>query len=377
MTGNSANILVAKVLNSSTEVVPSPPSPSVCPFPSFPFSSSLASSSTRCTRQVLDYLIDSIISCLEEKDVEGLREKLYPNIQYKTEGHIIDNVEDTLSCISSNISSFSSLKFFVKRKIIDEEQGIIAVEAVTRTIPSRPSSPSSLLSSSPPSSTSPSSTSRPTSPTSVISERQIAWILKCDDDGKVKQWQTWKDPVWQGSIKHNETPLPSEVWHASCLSSSSALSFASCSSIYTRSYIENLMIKNSILYASNEMKKWEEECAHKDIIMHPPWDTLIGRDCCLKAASIFHSEYKDTVITPLRLIYDSMQPGIVAYQQIFQTTNRETGKIGRDEDYVFVEVVEGKIRYWRTYFDTGNSTQTTSQTFKSKVISASIGKEAR
>jgi len=41
--------------------------------------------------------------------------------------------------------------------------------------------------------------------------------------------------------------------------------------------------------------------------------------------------------------------------QIFCTTNKETLQRGEDLDFVLVEIEDKKLKFWKTYFDTGKN----------------------
>jgi len=99
-----------------------------------------------------------------------------------------------------------------------------------------------------------------------------------------------------------------------------------------------------------------------NIIVKPPWDRLIGREACTLGLKTFFQNYTGTSAKMTRIIYDDTQPFLAVAQQSFSTTNKETGKHGDDNDFVLVEIENGKIKYWRTYFNTGNTDQTVQTT---------------
>eukprot|EP01112_Ceratiomyxa_fruticulosa_P009441 TRINITY_DN2459_c0_g1_i1.p1 TRINITY_DN2459_c0_g1~~TRINITY_DN2459_c0_g1_i1.p1 ORF type:complete len:156 (-),score=32.17 TRINITY_DN2459_c0_g1_i1:502-969(-) len=109
-------------------------------------------------------------------------------------------------------------------------------------------------------------------------------------------------------------------------------------------------------FSLEDIPKWDS-VVDDDIILHPPWDSLRGRDSCRRGIEIYFKNYKDTHVIGLRTLVDETQPNFVVHQQIFQTTNKHTHERGSDMDFVFIEISNGKIRYWRTYFDTNSSVQ--------------------
>jgi len=198
----------------------------------------------------------------------------------------------------------------------------------------------------------------------LYEERQVAWIVSVapimdgSDCMKITNWHVWTDPVWHVTLNSLETPLPHEVWKPSKTGKSPR----------SRDEIASLIIRKIKAFSRESIPDWEK-CVHDDVIVHPPWDTLIGLDASKKATHVYFENYKHTKITPLHLMYDETQPNFAVYQQIFKTTNKATGEEGEDRDFVFLEVVDGKIRYWRTYFDTNSSAQKSESTFRGQVFS--------
>jgi len=171
----------------------------------------------------------------------------------------------------------------------------------------------------------------------------------------VWRWQTWKDAS-RVTLRSIDTPLPSEIWRPA-----TPRSFVPATQ--AREKIYELLEEHMHAYKTADLNLWRQ-CIHEEVIIHPPWDVIIGRNTAKKAVNVFFQNYTNTEITPLHLLYDETQPHFVAYQQIFKTSNITTGEVGEDVDFVFIEVVDQKIRYWRTYFDTTASAQKCDKTFR-------------
>jgi len=244
------------------------------------------------------------------------------------------------SVINAHLQKYCEVYFYVKRSLIDSEQLMGSVESVVRT---------------------------KLHGAKVYEEKQVAWILSVIPRGPdrmgITNWCVWIDPVWHVTLNSLETPLPHEVW------SPIPTAVPSC-----REEICNIIIRKVKAYSHENVHDWAQ-CVHNDVIMHPPWDTLIGLDACKKAVHVYLQNYKHTQITPLQLLYDETQPNFAVYQQLFKTTNKITQEEGEDRDFVFLEVVDGKIRYWRTYFDTTSSAQKPESTFR-QVFSKALNRNS-
>jgi len=255
---------------------------------------------------------------------------------FNDDGSFVSN-KDTFTgkkieqAIHTERSKYEEVYIFVKRSLIDAEQMTGSMEAVMRTKIAN---------------------------SKVYHEKQIAWIVEAypsaNDREKIliSKLQVWTDPVWDVTLNSLKTPLPAEIW-----------SHSPTAKPMTREQISNAILQKIIAYSSENVHMWSQT-VHSEVIMHPPWDMLMGRDTSKEGVHVYFQHYKNTQITPLKLMYDEKQPNFAVYQQIFKTTNKSTGEKGEDLDFVFVEIVDEKIRYWRTYFDTTSSAQKGDSTFR-------------
>jgi hypothetical protein len=102
---------------------------------------------------------------------------------------------------------------------------------------------------------------------------------------------------------------------------------------------------------------------HDEIVLQPPWDYVVGQAALVAGANVYFANYTDTRVTLHRLILDPTQPHFGVCEQTFACANPDTGRRGEDHDFAFFEIAQGKLRYWRTYFDTTRSVQVVEKTF--------------
>jgi hypothetical protein len=89
----------------------------------------------------------------------------------------------------------------------------------------------------------------------------------------------------------------------------------------------------------------------------PPWSYRQGKEEVEAVAHYHFANFLDTRVTTQRIIFDESQPYFGVCQQTFACTNPKTGQRGQDADFAFYEICQGKLRYWRNYFDTSRSIQ--------------------
>ncbi len=86
-----------------------------------------------------------------------------------------------------------------------------------------------------------------------------------------------------------------------------------------------------------------------DAIFQTPGKRLEGRDQIREIANKYFQGVTNLEVTITRLIFDG-QAGAVEW--IWKETVRATGLRHMAEDAIVFEIVDGKIVYWREYFDT-------------------------
>lgn len=74
-----------------------------------------------------------------------------------------------------------------------------------------------------------------------------------------------------------------------------------------------------------------------------------GRDRIRSEIAKFARDYTDVSITIHRIIIDR---NLAAVEWHYEDTQKVTGKRNRSDDAIVIEVENGRISYWREYFDT-------------------------
>lgn len=176
-------------------------------------------------------------------------------------------------------------------------------------------------------------------------------VIDFDETGLIRRWRTYLDPVRRRILPSLDAPLPGEGW-SPCSDPGPAP---------TPAEMERVIHANAQAWSSHDLAQLQA-VIHDDIILQPPWDYVAGRAALEAGGCIYFANYRDTLVTPHRLILDSTQPYLGVCEQTFACTNPDTGRHGEDHDFAFFEVVQGKLRYWRTYFDTSRSAQVVEKT---------------
>jgi hypothetical protein len=159
-----------------------------------------------------------------------------------------------------------------------------------------------------------------------------ATALDFDSDGPLRSAQVYLDLPHSRAIADLHVPLPPEPWAPSLKPGP----------IPARADVEGARLRALL---------------HPEIRLYPPWDFRAG-PADVERAIVYHiEEYADTVVTPERILYDDSQPHLGVCQQTFACTDRKTGRRGEDRDFALFEIAEGRLRYWRNYFDAANSVQ--------------------
>lgn len=176
-------------------------------------------------------------------------------------------------------------------------------------------------------------------------------VLDFAQNGQLRQGRTYLDPNRSRVIADIDAPWPNEGWSPSQEPGPAP----------TRTEAEQIIRANARAWSSHDLVQLEA-VIHDEICICPPWDYQQGRAAVQKGAKIYFANYGDTQVTPRRFIIDPTQPYLGACEQTFACTNPDTGQRGEDSDLAFFEIAQGKLRYWRTYFDTTHSVQTIEKT---------------
>jgi limonene-1,2-epoxide hydrolase len=98
--------------------------------------------------------------------------------------------------------------------------------------------------------------------------------------------------------------------------------------------------------------------ASESVILNA-WETVRGHAELCTSVGKYIQNYTDTEIELHRIVYDGQN---IAVNQTWRCTNRVTGVRGGDQDLIIGVMQDGKIWYWREYFDPDQSAQTLTQT---------------
>ena len=114
------------------------------------------------------------------------------------------------------------------------------------------------------------------------------------------------------------------------------------------------------------MHGWRMDDAEVVTSAHAPssvllnaWETVRGHDELRTSLGQYSQNYTDTEVEVHRVVYDGQN---IAVNQTWRCTNRVTGVRGGDQDLIIGVMQDGKIWYWREYFDPDQSAQTLTQT---------------
>jgi limonene-1,2-epoxide hydrolase len=275
-------------------------------------------------RSDLERWVRQHIAALETRDVTAVCQGLHPDVCFvwlatRWTGH--DPVQ---AALEQYLKEWQAVRFHLRRLLIDADQPAAVVEWVCRYIRSNEPGCRQLLG---------------------------GTVLDFDENGQLHNCRTYLDPNRSGAVSNLDAPWPDEGWRLS----------SNPGSPPTRAVAEALIWANARAWTHHDPAQLSA-IMHDEICVSPPWDYLEGRAAVEKGAEIYFANYRETEVTPHRFIIDPTQPYLGVCEQTFACTNVETGRRGEDFDLAFFEIAQGKLRYWRTYFDTTHSIQTIEQT---------------
>eukprot|EP01113_Clastostelium_recurvatum_P017024 TRINITY_DN1993_c0_g1_i2.p1 TRINITY_DN1993_c0_g1~~TRINITY_DN1993_c0_g1_i2.p1 ORF type:complete len:359 (-),score=66.83 TRINITY_DN1993_c0_g1_i2:587-1606(-) len=282
------------------------------------------------TRHALEDMVEAFMKAFEMRDHHAIANILHDNVHYMYLGEELDGKEKVEGSLRQYFEQFSEIKLYKRRMLVDTRQKLVGTEFYARWL-------------------------RSCSPGGMYEERQLAWLFEMKPSTPssspsrpylISRCLLWMDPVYCNHIRDLATPLPTEVWTPS-LHPGTPLS---------QPEVDVLIQKKVDAFSREDVNLWL--ClVDDDVIMHPPWDILRGKMASTEGILTYFQNYHGTQVTSLLTLSDETQPQFFVHHQIFHTTNRKSHKAGDDVDYVFGEVCNGRIRYWRTYFDTKASVQ--------------------
>jgi ketosteroid isomerase-like protein len=270
-------------------------------------------------RNNVETWIEEHIAAIGSGDLLALMAGMASDVQLVFSRESVVGREQLAQSLEHVGQKWGDFRIFVRRLLIDCEQSVAGVEWVCRSVENESGQCQQLLGSA---------------------------ALDFDADGQLTQCKIYFDRDRSGQVGRLDEPWPAERW----------LPCADGGVPPTRTQSEMLLHTYAAAWSSDDAEK-VGALLHEGVHLCPPWTYREGKTA-VKAIAHYHFEnFEDTQVTPQRIIYDASQPYFGVCQQTFACTNPKTGLRGMDSDFAFFEICEGKVRYWRNYFDTQRSVQ--------------------
>lgn len=275
-------------------------------------------------RSTIQSWVQQHLTAWEVGDVSAISAAFHPKIQFILPKINWQGYGLPQAALTKYLPQYQRLQLYLRRLLIDPAQQVAAVEWIGRYTPPGETGCQEMLG---------------------------GTVLDFDQAGLIYRWRTYLDPVRRRTLAQSADPLPDEGW-SPCADPGPPLSPAAVEEVL-RAYAQSW---------SNHDIAQLNAVIHDEMIVQPPWDYVAGRTAIEAGARVYFANYTDTRVTPHRLILDPTQPHFGVCEQTFACTNPETGQRGEDHDFAFFEIAAGKLRYWRTYFDTSRSAQVVEKT---------------
>ncbi len=256
---------------------------------------------------------------LEARTIPALVSALAPGVVLSLPRLRLEGREPVRTLLAERIGSWSQVRFHIRRLLVDGEAPVAAFEWVLRA---------------------------QQADLEGAVERLGATVLDFGPDGRILRVATYLDEERSGPVPSLDAPWPQEPWRP-CPEPGPPL---------PRAEMEALV--HTLARAWNESDiSLIQAIVHDQVHLSPPWTYLAGREAVLAMSRTYMANHRDTRVTPHRFIIDPDHPHWGVCQQTFACTHIATGRRGEDHDYAFFAVCQGKLHYWRTYFDTAQSVQ--------------------
>jgi limonene-1,2-epoxide hydrolase len=279
---------------------------------------------TNLDRSTIERWVQQHLAAWQARDISAIADTLHPEVEFIWPAIHGQSCREARAVLETRLAEFQSLRLHLRRLLIDPAQRVAAAEWVGRYAQSGEKD---------------------------CQEIRGGTVLDFDQAGLIHRWRTYLDPIRRRTLANRDGPLPDESW-SPCPNPGPPLSAAAVEGII-RAYAQGW---------SNHDVAQLSAIIHDEMIVQPPWDYVVGRAAIETGARVYFANYTDTCVTPQRLILDPTQPYFGVCEQTFACTNPDTGQRGKDHDFAFFEIAQGKLRYWRTYFDTSRSAQVVEKT---------------
>jgi hypothetical protein len=280
--------------------------------------------SNKIDRAAIEARLHQTIAALEARDGLALAAGLHPDICFIWLHHRFEGYDQVQAAINAQLASWERVFCHVRHSLIDVTHQTAAVEWICRYTKNHGGPYQELLG---------------------------GTVLEFAGDGRICYCRTYLDPVRSRAIPALDIDWPEAGW-SPCREPGPPPD---------RAFKEHLLGTYARAWSSHDIEQLNQ-IMHDEICLCPPWDYRNGRQEAELGARVYFDNYRDTQVTQTRFIIDPTQPYFGVCEQTFACTNPETGRRGVDSDFAFFEVAQGKLRYWRTYFDTGNSVQVIEKT---------------
>ncbi len=275
-------------------------------------------------RSRLESGIQQHLAAWAARDAAAIGATLHPAVAFIFPGGHWHGREEVQSALPARLAEWRILQIQPRRILVDAAQPAAAIEWVSRA--ARPGE-------------------------TGYQELLGGTVLDFGPAGLIVRWRTYLDPVRRRPVARLDAPLPDEGW-SPCPNPGPPP---------TPAEMERVIRANAQAWSSHNLAQLQA-VIHDEVVLQPPWDYVAGRAALAAGARIYFANYRDTMVTPQRFIFDPTQPYFGVCEQIFACTNPDTGRRGEDHDFAFFEIAQGKLRYWRTYFDTSRSVQVIEKT---------------
>ena len=270
-------------------------------------------------RTTIERWLQEHIAAIETGNLSALMTEIDPRLQIALPRETYKGQEQSKTFLIDTRERWEAVRIYVRRLLIDCQQSVAAVEWVCRGVEKE---------------------------TGICHQLLGAAALDFTADGRLTRCKIYLDQDRSGEISDLDAPWPTERW-SPCTHAGTPP---------TRSQSERLLHAHAAAWSSGDAEQ-VGNLLHDEVHLCPPWTYREGKEQ-VKAIARYHFDtFDDTEVTPRRIIYDESQPTLGICQQTFACTNPKTGLRGTDSDFALFEICQGKVRYWRNYFDTARSVQ--------------------
>lgn len=274
---------------------------------------------TKLDRDVIKSWVEQHIASLEAGDAASFMAGIHPDINVIWPRAAWTGWDQVQASLAQQLNDMKTIRFYLRRLLIDVEQSVAGVEWVCRYIDQS---------------------------TNSCYEFLGGTALDFTSAGELYRCQIHLDFDRSGIISGLEAPWPQEQWARGVDPGIPP----------GRSQSEQFLHAYTAAWSSSNADA-VGQLLHDEVYLCPPWAYRKGKEEVVAIVRYHFTNFLDTQVTPQRIIFDESQPYFGICQQTFACTNPKTGLRGQDTDFAFFEICQGKLRYWRNYFDTDRSIQ--------------------